>query len=126
MYLVKKTNMSKQRSISIPKKVSVVEMNEHLARFMGIRRGRYNKWVTQKGMPAMFPFRFHKDWEWLMGVVEKLEKNYDARIRIDGSVVEINPTAFNAEVRVSASSKMVSLHRAVYEFIKKRDIDYEN
>jgi len=112
----------------------IVKTNNRLiAEFMGVKPvdGWYNGWELHKaGLPFAYgamgngthDLKFHTSWDWLMPVVEKIERD----ILPDDSVITITYKDCQIPVLVDefdiiitgASSKHEAVYEAVIEFIK--------
>ena len=113
------------------------ENNKLIAEFMGLEYSpkdkRWDDWFTKEGTRVTFgsriPLQFHTSWDWLMPVLEKIEKMgdqgycfIDSRTEDgywcqigDRPQVMINPT-----IKVNyLSSKKQAIYQAVVEFIKQ-------
>lgn len=116
----------------------VVNGNKIIAKFMGgefrenlpytyIKSGWFNTPANNSQHIAQdYDFKYHKSWEWLMPVVEKIEKeNYG--FKICRKVVEIYlDDSKETIIHVKEESKIKSLFKAVVEFIKIKGDDFNN
>lgn len=109
------------------------ENNKLIAEFMGcttVDRPKGKKYVMV-GLPTGSPvelypidFKYHTSWEWLMPVVEKIEKQVSV-FEINISIIEgnntilIHPNFKNTfgEIKVSSNYKMEAVYNACINFI---------
>lgn len=84
--------------------------NELIAEFMN--KVLYDDWVAVDGkLPS--GLRYDTSWDWLMPVVEKIEKDFNGFVLIHNSKCVINPGNL---VKVG-DSKIDAVYKAVVEFI---------
>lgn len=76
----------------------VLEGNKLIAEFMGIKQNDFGHWINKDHLLGSqsklfdFELKYHSSWDWLMPVVEKIEKdtvydlttNYDKRYEFIG------------------------------------------
>ena len=107
--------------------MNTTENNKIIAEFMGaeIEGLNYRVIAYDNIKVCMHPnkLNYHKDWNWLMGVVEKIEGlNYDFQILGGCWVIikDIDPDRKEGEeiIEVSKESKILTVYNACVEFIK--------
>ena len=116
----------------------VLNGNKLIAEFMGwttksryhhIKQRKVLEWIVPEnsnniyyefndGYLECFEERFHESWDWLIPVVEKIEKEYEVSI-IDNEC-EICTTGYKIKVLVSvvSNSKIEAVYKAVIKFIE--------
>ena len=114
------------------------ENNEIIAGFIGVKaeNGWYDGYELHKaGLPFKYgamgngtrELSFHKSWDWLMPVVEKIETlefiNRQGRYNITSACFDENYTAILLEAGVNVSqaegeTKLQSVYNVVVKFIK--------
>ena len=95
---------------------TIAECNKLIAEFMG-RCGKVNKHLYWVNIPSVKwvtveQMQFHTSWDWLIPVVEKIEKTY-AYVDIKGCAVNISTI-----VETSAPTKIEAVYMACVEFIE--------
>lgn len=104
--------------------MNILEKNKLIAEFMTLDK-TYGYLVLKQGeySPEYQHFKYHESWEWLMGVVEKIEqmkvnKLHIASVVIDGRVgCEIKTFDGNFSITYLAN-KMEAVYTCVVTFIK--------
>ena len=104
----------------------IIENNKLIADFMNSEAmflntainpyGAYHR--MKSGHQGYEPLKYHKEWNWLMPVVEKIE-TMDYGIKMCRKVVEIyiDSTKENI-IKTKESCRIDSLYEAIIEFIK--------
>lgn len=100
------------------------ESNEVLAKFMGFTKGP-DYWAPPielsylaESMANPLDLKFHKSWDWLMPVVEKIE-GLSRTVTIFGNVKAGHVTLIQPNIiRGIGATKIESVYKAVVEFIK--------
>ena len=106
------------------------EGNKLIAEFMGLEKNDFGYWVNKDYLFGAqlklfdFELKFHSSWDWLMPVVEKIEKDMDMWIRIERDYIFV--CRFNDYSGIISSSntfthnkgKIYGVWLAVVEFIK--------
>ena len=95
--------------------------NKIIAEFMGyIKHTQTKAYLTTDGYFHERDLKFHKDWNWLMEVVEKIE-SLGYSVNISSSMVYINGdnsrivSSFNIGFKIT---KIEAVYNACVEFIK--------
>lgn len=95
--------------------------NKLIAEFMGyeVKHGKCYSPKYNDGTIA--PMQFHKSWDWLMPVVERIESHTDNkgdayRFTIDMCNTHIEGTGIET---IGASKKFDAVYQSVVEFIKE-------
>ena len=104
------------------KEKEILEGNRLIAEFMGIdfsSKETFNKYSISILNASGF---YHKSWDWLMPVVEKIDQ-YGASViigRMFCDIKYINPikTEQEFDVRIASGVKMNAINGAIVEFIK--------
>lgn len=114
-------------------KKSILIQNELIADFMQYERNRLKYFIPQHGYinseslwKDMFPsehLKFHKSWNWLMPVLQKIESiDYDTLIsnfQVTISVDSKNITnIFIGDASNTVETKLQAVYKAVVEFIE--------
>ncbi len=102
------------------------ENNKLIAKFMGYEV-KHNKCYSPKyNDGTIAPMQFHKSWDWLMPVVEKIESLVDEKgcaiynVVIEQCFVEIIENHTSDEiVNLDRDNKKDAIYDAVVEFIKQ-------
>ena len=94
--------------------------NELIAEFMGLKPYEDSRYGTMWPDPTNqnkvgFALKYDTSWDWLMPVVEKIQKECSHRIVIDGSKCRI---VGEHSIKVHTIKTINSAYKAVVEFIK--------
>ena len=99
--------------------------NKIIAEFMGyIKHTQTKAYLTTDGYFHERDLKFHKDWNWLMEVVEKIEsikiETYKVRVDIYFNCCKINPTHWEQLISIygNKETKIEAVYNACVEFIK--------
>lgn len=116
----------------------ILEGNKLIAEFMGSSFKTYKKGHIRKDSvtvcyfdDGMSPFsggvsiknlKFHSSWDWLMPVVEKIEKDYWVTVTTTRGISAVSihqpKLAYEKIARVDSANKIEAVWLAVVEFIK--------
>jgi len=102
-----------------------MENNKLIAEFMGLvyapEDKKFNDWFTKEGTRVTFgsriPLQYHKEWNWLMPVVERIESlGYDVIIRKDSIEIMCENVR---HIQCFNTNKHITIYQAVVEFINQ-------
>ncbi len=104
----------------------ILEGNKLIAEFMGVKIG-IDKYSWRPGV--IDPLReehlaYHKEWGWLMPVVEKIEWEHGKLFVIEGFACTViaaaneNPRVVPFKIKKHTNKKIDSVYQAVISFIK--------
>lgn len=96
-----------------------MEDNMLIAKFMGAKSGKYGLYWFPDGNNFSNPNRceYTSSWNWLMPVVEKIEKIEDV-LYIDVSTTHTHIELSSDEIEIYGDNRLDSTYKAVTEFIK--------
>jgi hypothetical protein len=110
--------------------IKIDESNRQIAEFMAEPISEYkdesdNIWIQalRGSDSAIEAAKYHTSWDWLMPVVEKIEKETPFTFNISRSQVWLadenyRMTAIGERIAVEADSKIEAVYLAVVQFIK--------
>lgn len=109
----------------------VLEGNKLIAEFIGwsqqldVEERWYGAWFDQHGVRKAWPkghepLLFHKSWDWLMPVVEKIDSRtpYDPCVTIEYNWCSIKVPDGRFDIGIIGNSRIEATWKAVVEFIK--------
>ena len=103
--------------------MTTVEKNAVIASFMGYEKyyanGYWNFIYEDDNHRTDVDLHYHHDWDWLMLVVEKIEKDYDFSVTTCWQhCIIVSHTFSDLRIEKESSTKISAVYEAVLQFIQ--------